>query len=132
MRFLLTVVMLLVLSGLPARADEGTSAFAVLEGKYFGTLDDWAAGNSGVESIQNEVVPTCGKLIMLRASTAERTAFSTTQREDFHSLVDICTKITVHRKWPQPEFENPEIRKTICASENELLLQLCVRAGVEP
>jgi len=64
--------------------------------------------------VQQTVVETCGKLIMLTASGAEKAALATTRREDFHFRVDVCTKITVNRVHPQPEFEKKETVTIIC------------------
>ena len=63
---------------------------------------------------------------MLTASTTERVALTTTRREDFHFRVDVCTKITVNRVHPQPEFEKKQTTVIICdQSQVALFKKLC-------
>lgn len=102
-----------------------------LETKYFATLDSWVNQGGPVNEIQEQVVQTCGKLVMLTADPSEKLALSTTQREEFHFRVDVCTKMTVNRVYPQPEFEKKEIVSMIC-DEREVTLfrKLCKRYGL--
>jgi hypothetical protein len=102
-----------------------------LEDKYLQTLDDWVKRGGPVNEVQNTVVQTCGKLVMLTVSNSERVALSTTQREEFHYRVDVCTKMTVNRIHPQPEFEKKDIIKMICEeSKVSLFKNLCKRSGL--
>jgi hypothetical protein len=69
------------------------------------------------------VVETCGKLVMLTTDTLEKIALATTQREEFHFRVDVCTKMTVNRVYPQPEFEKKEIIVMICDESKVMLFR---------
>ena len=72
---------------------------------------------------------TCGKLVMLTASAAERTTLATSNREEFDFRVDVCVKSTVHRVHAQPEFSNPKIVAALCKPDTlPLYSQLCRRA----
>jgi hypothetical protein len=106
---------------------EGRAARA-LEDKYFQTLDSWVERRGPIEDIQSTVAATCGKLVMLDATPSERVRLSTTDREEFHFRVDVCTKMTVNRVHPQPEFENRELVSQIC--KNAAFRTLCGRSGL--
>lgn len=54
-----------------------------LEGEYFRRLDDWVKRGGPVGEVQGTLVETCGKLVMVDASAAEKAAFTTTGREEF-------------------------------------------------
>lgn len=102
-----------------------------LEEKYYSTLDGWVKGGGQFSEVQNTVVETCGKLVMLTVSASDKVAISTTQREEFHFRVDACTKMTVNRVHPQPEFENKEIVRMICDESKVVLFEkLCSRSGL--
>lgn len=106
------------------------SATEQLEEKYFQTLDGWVKRGGPVNELQDTVVKTCGKLVMLTASNSEKVSLSTTQRDEFHHRVDVCTKMTVNRVHPQPEFEKKEIIRMICdESKENLFKKLCKRYG---
>lgn len=99
--------------------------------RYFKALDQWVAGGGTLGQIQSEVVENCGKLVMLHATEAEQTSFMTTQRDEFDFRVDVCTKITVNRVHPQPEFDNPKITTMICdESQLALFKKLCWKSGL--
>lgn len=107
------------------------SAAEKLEENYFSTLDGWVKRGGQVSEVQNTVVETCGKLVMLTVSASEKVALATTQREEFHFRVDACTKMTVNRVHPQPEFEKKEIVKMICdESKVTVFRKLCSRSGL--
>ena len=99
-----------------------------LEDKYFQTLNSWVERRGPIEEVQGTVVATCGELVMLNADPAERARLSTTDREEFHFRVDVCTKMTVNRVYPQPEFENRELVSRIC--NNAAFATLCRRSGL--
>jgi hypothetical protein len=121
MRTVLRFILLaLVLSG-PAYGED--SAELKLEAKYIATLDDWVKRGGPVTEVQKTVVETCGKLVMLTAGTLEKTALATTQREEFHFRVDVCTKMTVNRVYPQSEFEKKEIVVMICDESKVMLFR---------
>lgn len=101
---------------------EGRAVQAVEE-KYFGTLDTWVARGGRVEDVQSTVVETCGKLVMLNATSGERVRL--------HFRVDVCTKLTVNRVHPQPEFQKREIVSMVCdPGKLELFVKLCARNGL--
>ncbi|MDO8838231.1 MAG: hypothetical protein Q7V31_04830 [Parvibaculum sp.] len=99
--------------------------------EYLSQLDLWVDQGGEINEIQTELVEPCGKLVMAKGSTADRAAYISTRQEDFHMMVDICVKLTVHRVYPQPEFENPKIVATICGAKDELLTNLCDRSSLK-
>jgi len=102
-----------------------------LEKVYWSTLDEWVSDGGKVIDVQDTVVKTCGKLVMVTVDAKEKISLSTTDREEFHFRVDVCTKMTVNRVHPQPEFENPDIVNSICKeSEVELFKKLCKHTGL--
>jgi len=102
-----------------------------LEDKYFEILDGWVQRGGPTDEVQETVVKTCGELVMYTASASEKLSFMTYEREEFHFRVDACTKMTAHRLYPQPEFQNREIVKMIChESEVPLFKKLCKRAQI--
>ena len=109
----------------------GRETSNLLEEQYFGTLDSWVTRGGPMDELQGTLVETCGKLVMITVGTSEKAAFSTTQREEFHFRVDVCTKMTVNRVYPQPEFEKEDVVATICdKSEVTLFSKLCRRNGL--
>lgn len=104
-----------------------------LEGSYLARLDAWASNGGKPADVQSGVVETCGRLIMVTASAAEAVAFMKERREDLDFRVDVCTKLTITRAHPQPEFSKPEIRKIVCEDmpkEQAVFETLCKRAGL--
>lgn len=102
-----------------------------LEGEYFRRLDDWVKRGGPVREIQDTVIGTCGKLVMVDASAAEKAKFTTTQRGEFDFRVDVCAKMTVNRVHPQPEFGNQKIVASICDESDVVLYKkLCKRSGL--
>lgn len=108
----------------------GTSSKYTLEKKYFSTLDSWVNSGGKINEVQDIVVKTCGKLVMLTANAPEKVSLATTERDEFHFRVDVCTKMTINRVHPQPEFKNKETIKIIC-EDNEVVLfkKLCLKSG---
>ena len=124
------LLIILVLSVLSTVTHAEKSATEKLEEKYFQTLDGWVKRGGPVIEIQDTVVKTCGKLVMLIASHSEKASLSTVNRNEFHHRVDVCTKMTVNRVHPQPEFEKKEIIRMICDESKENLFEkLCKRYG---
>lgn len=108
-----------------------TTATDKLEDQYFSTLDDWVKGGGQVNELQNSVVRTCGKIILLTVSTSKKLSLSTTQKEEFHFRVDVCTKMTVNRAHPQPEFKDKEMVKMICDDSKIIAFKkLCHNSGL--
>lgn len=102
-----------------------------LEKKYLSTLDAWVAKDGPVSDIQDTVIGTCGKLVLVAATASEKVALSTTQRAEFDFRVDVCAKMTVNRVHKQPEFEKPEILKSICGDSSlALFKRLCKHSGI--
>lgn len=89
------VLFLVALAGATAYGED--SAEEKLEAKYFATLDSWVNRGGPVSEVQETVVQTCGKLVMLTVGASEKLALTTSQREEFHFRVDVCTKMTVNR-----------------------------------
>lgn len=114
------ILLALVLSGAAYGED---SAELKLEAKYMATLDDGVKRGGPVTEIEKTVVETCGKLVMLTADSLEKVALATTQREEFHFRVDVCTKMTANRVYPQPEFEKKEIVVMICDESKVMLFR---------
>jgi hypothetical protein len=68
---------------------------------------------------------------MLTVNASEKLSLTTTQREEFHFRVDVCTKMTANRVHPQPEFEKKELVSMICdASKVALFRKLCKHSGL--
>lgn len=112
-----------------ARAED--SATERVEQKYYQILDGWVKQGGPIEALQDTVVKTCGKLVIVTVDNVEKARMATTQREEFHHRVDVCTKLTVNRVYPQPEFEKPQILKNICDdSKTVLFKKLCRRYGL--
>jgi hypothetical protein len=99
------------------------SATQKMETTYFATLDGWVNRGGPANEIQDTVVQTCGKLVMLTATGPEKLALTTTQRDEFHFRVDVCAKMTVNRVHRQPEFEKKEIVSMICDESNVSLFR---------
>ena len=72
---------------------------------------------------------TCGKLVMLTASAAEKATLATSSREEFDFRVDACVKSTVHRVHAQPEFSNPKIVARAQQAGHAAALQPALSAG---
>ncbi|WP_143007055.1 hypothetical protein [Ancylobacter rudongensis] len=103
-----------------------------LRALYLRRLDAWVATRD-MSSIQAEVVGNCGKLMYLRdPSMGKSTSVEMKDTLDFR--IDVCTKMTIHRVEPQPEFANPEIIKIICGDmpKNEpVFTRLCVASNLK-
>jgi hypothetical protein len=107
------------------------SATQKQEAMYFTTLDGWVNRGGPVSEIEDTVVQTCGKLVMLTVNASEKLALTTIQREEFHFRVDVCSKMTGNRMYAQPEFEKKEIVSMICdESKVSLFRKLCKRSGL--
>lgn len=124
------ILMFLLLGAFVEVACAEKSAGERVEEKYFQTLDEWVKKGGPASEIQDTVVNTCGKLVMLNASLAEKTTLSTTQRDEFDHRVDVCVKMAVNRVHPQPEFKTKEVIRIICdESDVGLFKKLCKRYG---
>jgi len=103
-----------------------------VEEAYFSKLDDWVKRGGNINDVQNVIVDTCAKLVMATVDLSEMTALSTTQREEFHFRVDVCTKMTVNRVHPQPEFDKKITLKIICGDSDVILFKkLCHISGFQ-
>ena len=109
----------------------GGASAETLKERYLRALDRWVAEGGKEAEIQESVIRTCGKLVMVTASAGERLGFVTTQRKEWAYRVDVCAKMTANRVHPQPEFEKVKFVKMICDdSKVQLFRELCVRAGL--
>lgn len=123
------VLFVVALTGAAAHGED--SLAQKLEAKYFATLNGWVKQGGPVNELQDIVVKTCGKLVWLTADTSEKLTLPITQREEFDFRVDVCTKMTANRVYPQPEFEKKEIVSMICdKSKVALFRKLCKQSGL--
>ena len=96
-------------------------------------LDHWVQSGGDIKAVQAEVVKPCGKLIMSQAGAFERLQLITFYRSEFDFRVDVCVKMTVNRRYPQPEFQNSNVEHMICGDKNsfhEVFRHLCQRSGL--
>lgn len=125
------VIAFLLVVGLATTSYAESSVIEKLEEKYFSTLDGWVKGGGQINEVQNTVVQTCGKLVMLTVSDSEKLALSTKRREDFDFRVDVCVQMTVNRIQPQPQFKKTEMVQMICDDNTVLVFKkLCRRRGL--
>jgi hypothetical protein len=128
-----SVVALLALGALPSATAQSPSVTVSqrLEQKYLATLDRWAARGLNTSTLQDSVVATCGKLVMITSSKSDAAALATTWRDEFDFRVDVCTNLTVHRVEKQPRFADPKIVNLVCVKSSVSLYRtLCKRAGL--
>jgi hypothetical protein len=105
---------------------------------YWSQLDAWAANRTAtkrelIEIATKELPAICGKLVSGYALASGKSPISSREdREEFNFNSDFCVKATVHRRFPQPEFENPQIVEMLCEQHKryEFNHNLCKRAGV--
>jgi hypothetical protein len=71
-------------------------------------IDGWVNRGGPVHELQDTIVQTCGKLVKVTVNAFEKLSLRTTQRDEFHFRADLCSKMTVDRVYPEPEFENKE------------------------
>ncbi len=103
-----------------------------LQALYLSRLDAWVASRD-VKTVQAEVVGNCGKMMYLRDPSLG-SATTSELKETLDMRIDVCTKITVHRVEPQPEFSNPAINKIVCGDmpkSEPVIGVLCAKAGVK-
>lgn len=117
--------LLLVVTSVNAR-----SISKEIEEKCFSIIDSWDSGGRQLSEIQEKIVKPCGELVILFATNKERLSFITTNRNEFDFRVDVCVKASIHKIYPQPEFQNPKIVEMLCTSEDQLFQRLCDRAGL--
>ena len=80
-----------------------------------------------------ELPSICTKLVSSYALAAGKSVDGSREdREEWDFNSDFCVKATVHRHFPQPEFENPKILDLVCHKQKayEFNYNLCKRAGV--
>jgi hypothetical protein len=102
---------------------------------YTRRLDAWVSNGGNVQTLQSQVVESCGKLVISQPSPFEQMQLMTFYRDEFDFRVDVCTKMTVNRIYKQPEFEKPDMMVSICDdphSYHELFRRLCRRSGLRP
>ncbi len=101
----------------------------VMERHLLGQLDTWVAEGGDLSQVANTLAPTCSQLAVLIATEAERDGFLNTNREEYNLRVDVCTKITMHRVHPQPEFGDPRMMSLVCDRGLPLYQRLCRQGG---
>ena len=121
---ILAVLLICLVNGLyGCSSNEDVLSAQELEEQYLSALDNWVSDGGNINTIQSIVVGYCGKLVMITVDSEERVALSTTDRDEFYFRVDVCTKLTVNRVYPQPEFEKLETIKTICDKNSAAIFQ---------
>jgi hypothetical protein len=114
----------------PGRAKEDET-ITQLKALYLDRLEKWIA-NPNPTTAQEQVVRTCGMLTIISAPLDTASNFlKGDEREEFDARVDACSKLTVHRAWPQPEFSKPKTIDLVCNRWTPLLRELCIRAHLK-
>ena len=101
---------------------------------YTHRLEEWATAGGDATRAQ-DLVESCGWLVITQARWLERLELVTVYRQEFDFRVDACVKIAANRLYRQPELERPEIVRMVCDDQNpfhELLPRLCRWAGLRP
>jgi hypothetical protein len=102
-----------------------------LESQYYLVLDGWVNRGGKAQEYQDDVVWTCGKLVMVEASASELVSFWTAQKGEFDFRVNICAKTTVHRVHRQPELNDQDLVQNICDDASVPMFEkLCRRSGL--
>lgn len=106
--------------------------------KYWAQLDAWTDNRTAtkeelVTMAVKELPAICSKLVTSYALASGKSLDGSREdREEWDFNSDFCVKATVHRRFPQPEFENPKILDMVCHKQRayEFNYNLCKRAGV--
>jgi hypothetical protein len=101
--------------------------------KYWDDIEAWVINSEKNKSKDAEyavkkIPEICSKIATIYSL---QLGISPQENKDFSMDVDVCAKTTVHRKYPQPEFENPKIVKLICESKLQLYQEVCRRAKLK-
>jgi len=105
---------------------------------YWSQLDAWAENKTAtkkelIEIAVRDLPQICGKLVTGYALASGKSPNSSKEdREEWDFNSDFCVKATIHRRFPQPEFENPKVIEMLCERHRkyEFNYNLCKRAGV--
>ena len=105
---------------------------------YWAQLDAWAENRVATKeelivAATKDLPMICNKLVTGYALASGKSPNTSGEdREEWNFNSDFCVKATVHRRFPQPEFENPKILDAICYKQKdyEFNYNLCKRAGV--
>lgn len=108
--------------------------------KYWAQLDAWTENRTAskeelVTIAVKELPAICSKLVTSYALVSGKSLDGSREdREEWDFNSDFCVKATIHRRFPQPEFENPKILDMVCHKQRayEFNYNLCKRAGVLP
>lgn len=120
---------LVLLASSISNADDSLSL--KLEKNYLDILDDWVNRGGPTDEIQETVIGTCSKLVMVTAGAEEKAQLATTE-EELHFRVDACAKMTGNRVHPQAQLQKPAIVKMICGEKSvEVFSKLCQRCGLQ-
>ncbi len=120
-----------------AESDAGSFSKKLIP-MYWAQLDAWAENRTAskeelINSGTSKLPEICSKLVYSYALASGKSPNSSPEnREDWEFNSDVCVKATVHRRFPQPEFQNPKILDTLCHKQKayEFNYNLCKRAGV--
>jgi len=109
---------------------EDSIAARKLEEQLLSVLDDWVSSGGKINDVQNAVVETCGKHVIVTVDGNEKGALSTADTDEFHFRVGVCTDITVNLVQPQPQINDPGTTRIICEESSVILFQKpCSRGG---
>lgn len=109
------------------RKSEGEKAIEFLQKRYLDKLDEWAK-NPSMETIKTGVQKNCAGLVFVSATPDEAKQFAQgKERDEWDFRVDVCTKMTVNRIYPQVEFKNPKIVEMICKEGIPIFREMCRR-----
>lgn len=101
--------------------------------KYWSEIEDWVSSatyskTQNIEFAVKKIPELCGKLATIYSL---KSGLSVEENKDFAMDADVCAKATVHRKFPQPEFDNPKIVQMICNSKLTLYQEVCRRGKLK-
>ena len=105
---------------------------------YWSQLDEWAESKETdreklIEKGLTLLPEACSNLVMAYwVGSGRSMAMNSEERSEWEFNVDLCMKATMHRHFPQPEFENKQIVKLLCHDNKDydFNYQLCERAGL--
>lgn len=98
-----------------------------MRGQYLSQIDQWVAAGGPQDRYRLDVVTMCQKLMYLRATGAAG------EEKELDRRVEACTRLTLHRLSPQPEFARAQTRRAICrdlARVEPVFVKLCRDAGI--
>lgn len=99
---------------------------------YWLEIEKWVSSSDktkaqNIEFAVTKIPEICGKLATIYSL---KSGLTVEVNKDFSMDADVCAKVTVHRKFPQPEFDNPKIVQLVCGSKLPLYQEVCRRANL--